>query len=210
VFELWYFEGMQTPKYIITLADPEQLPGLIKRGFLMGHAEARVAFVGRSNVGKSSLINALMEERVARVSATPGKTRAIHFFLWAKANRIVADLPGYGFAKVAKKEQAEWSRLMDAYFKADDAVEVVFMLFDSRHGPTPSDLDALEFFISKDIPVQVVMTKFDQLKTQSERAKRKREVAQALEPYDIGAEELVWLSLFDQRSIESFRRLFSK
>lgn len=174
----------------------------------MGHAEPRIAFVGRSNVGKSSLINALMGERVARVSATPGKTRAIHFFLWSKTNRIVADLPGYGFAKVAKTEHKDWARLMNAYFEHDDNVEVIFMLFDSRHGPTDSDIDALEFFLSKNLTVQVVMTKYDQLKTQSDRAKRKREVETALAPYDIVPEEILWMSINDQKRIEFFRRQF--
>lgn len=199
---------MQSKNYIITLADPAQLPGLIKDKFLMGYAQPRVAFVGRSNVGKSSLINALMGERIARVSATPGKTRAIHFFLWAKTDRIVADLPGYGFAKVAKKEQNDWSRLLDAYFEHDPAIEVVFMLFDSRHGPTDSDLEALDYFLAKKIPIQIVMTKTDQLKTQSDRARRKREIEEALKPYAINTAELIWVSVNDQRSIESFRRKF--
>jgi GTP-binding protein len=199
---------MQSKNYIITLADPAQIPGLIKDNLLMGYAQPRVAFVGRSNVGKSSLINALLMEKIARVSATPGKTRAIHFFLWAKTNRIVADLPGYGFAKVAKSERNEWSKLLDAYFKNDLGVEVVFMLFDSRHGPTDSDLEALNFFASKKIPIQIVMTKVDQLKNQSERARRKREVEEALKPYAIDMAELIWVSVNDQRSIENFRRKF--
>lgn len=199
---------MQSKNYIITLADPAQLPGLIKDKFLMGYAQPRVAFVGRSNVGKSSLINALLGERIARVSATPGKTRAIHFFLWAKADRIVADLPGYGFAKVAKTEQNEWSKLLDAYFKHDPAIEVVFMLFDSRHGPTDSDLEALDYFAGKKLPIQIVMTKTDQLKKQADRARRKREVEEALKPYNIDLAELIWVSVNDQRSIEHFRRKF--
>ncbi|MBS1960124.1 MAG: ribosome biogenesis GTP-binding protein YsxC [Bdellovibrionales bacterium] len=199
---------MQNKCYLITLGDPEQLPGLIKKGFLMGHAEPRIAFVGRSNVGKSSLINALMGERVARVSATPGKTRAIHFFLWGKTNRIVADLPGYGFAKVAKTEHKDWARLMNAYFEADNNVEVIFMLFDSRHGPTDSDIEALEFFLSKNLTVQVVMTKYDQLKNQSDRAIRKREVEVALAPYDVVPEEILWMSINDQKRIEFFRKQF--
>lgn len=200
--------SMQTRRFITTLASPTQVPDLFKRGFLQGYAEPRIAFVGRSNVGKSSLINALLEERVARVSSTPGKTRAIQFFLWEKTHRIVADLPGYGFAERAKSEKNEWGKLMDAYFGADDGLEVVFLLLDSRHGPTDSDLEALGFFLSKLIPVQIVMTKFDQLKNQSERATRKREVAQKLEPFEISEEELIWVSTYDQRSIERFRRMF--
>jgi GTP-binding protein EngB required for normal cell division len=70
--------------YLITLADVAQIPNLFKSGFLQGYGQNRIAFVGRSNVGKSSLINALLKEKIARVSATPGKTKAIHFFLWEK------------------------------------------------------------------------------------------------------------------------------
>ncbi len=197
-----------TSGYIITLADPAQLPKLIQGKFLNGHHQARIAFVGRSNVGKSSLINCLMKERVARVSATPGKTRAIHFFLWKEADRIIADLPGYGFAKVAKEDKREWSKLLDSYFSADDHVELVMMLFDSRHGPTEADLEALDYFISKKKTVQVIMTKFDQLKTQSERHHRKQDVQKILAEYGIPPEHLYWVSTKDQKSLEWLRRPF--
>ncbi len=197
-------------KYLITLADPAQLPDLIKRGFLMGHAQARIAFVGRSNVGKSSLINALTQQTIARVSATPGKTRAIHFFLWDRTNKIVADLPGYGFAKVAKTDMRDWSQLLDAYFAADKHLELVMMLFDSRHGPTDQDLEALEYFASKQIPIQIIMTKFDQLKTQAERAKRKKEVVAALLEYGVEEDNLIWVSVKDQKGLEFIRRNIEK
>ena len=194
--------------YIITLADTAQLPDLFKDGFLYGHHQPRIAFVGRSNVGKSSLINALMQERVARVSATPGKTRAIHFFLWQKAKKIVADLPGYGFAKVSKDEHKSWAKLLEGYFGADDKLEVVLVLFDSRHGPTEQDLEALEFFASKKIPIQIVMTKYDQLKNQSERALRKNEVMKLLTPYGLTKEQVMWVSIRDQKSLEYLRKTF--
>ncbi len=194
-------------EYIITLADPAQIPELIKKGFLMGYSQSRVAFVGRSNVGKSSLINALLKERIARVSATPGKTRAIHFFLWKDTNKIVVDLPGYGFAKVAKNEQKSWIHLLNAYFKADSALDVVFVLFDSRHGPTDQDIEALEFFGDKGIPVQIIMTKIDQLKTQSDRARRRKEVMALLAPFEVSDEQVIWLSIKEERTLESLRRM---
>lgn len=196
-------------EYLMTMGDPSQARELFKDGYLKGHSEPRIAFVGRSNVGKSSLINALLEHRIARVSATPGKTRAIHFFMWPKANRIVVDLPGYGFAKVAKKEQNEWSRLMNAYFDSDMGVEGVILLWDSRIGPTDSDLQALDFFLSKQIAIQILMTKFDQLKTQSERAKRKLEVKIILDQYEIAEDQTTWISTFDQSSIRSIRERFT-
>ena len=197
-----------TQGYIITLADVAQIPDLFKQGFLIGNHQPRIAFVGRSNVGKSSLINALMQERVARVSATPGKTKAIHFFHWKKTAKIVADLPGYGFAKVAKSEQRTWAHLLEGYFEADTKLEVVVVLFDSRHGPTEQDIEALEFFQSKSIPIQVVMTKFDQLKNQSERALRRNEVLRVLEPYGILKDHIFWVSIKDQKSLEHLRKTF--
>ena len=196
-------------EYITTLADKAQLPGLIKDGFLKGYSEPRVAFVGRSNVGKSSLINALLRSKIARVSATPGKTRAIHFFRWMDTKRIVVDLPGYGFAKVAKVDQAEWAGLLDAYFKAETHLEIVFMLFDSRHGPTDQDLEALEYFVGKRIPIQIILTKTDQLKNQSMRAKRKREIIEALDPYSVGPENLIWVSVNESHTIDKFRSMFA-
>jgi GTP-binding protein len=192
-------------EYLITLADISQIPDLFKRGFLKGRPESRIAFVGRSNVGKSSLINALLEQKIARVSATPGKTKAIHFFHWDSHQKIVADLPGYGFAKVPHAEKKNWVRLLDAYFAADTHLECVLMLFDSRHGPTDQDIEALEFFALKGIPIQVILTKVDQLKNQSERSKRKREVAAVLAPYSIEENDLIWVSVKDKGTLIKLR-----
>jgi GTP-binding protein len=192
--------GQMASEYIITLADKDQIPDLIKDGFLKGYAEPRVAFVGRSNVGKSSLINALVRSKIAR---------AIHFFRWLDTKRIVVDLPGYGFAKVAKTDQQEWSGLLDAYFKAESKLEVVFILFDSRHGPTVQDLEALQYFSNKRMPLQIVLTKTDQLKNQSERAKRKREIKETLLPYGIEEKDLIWVSVNDTRTIDKFRNMFT-
>jgi len=192
--------------FIVTLADTAQIPKLVKGGFFMGLAQPRVAMVGRSNVGKSSLINCLMQQKVARVSQTPGKTKAIHFFLWEKSNKIIADLPGYGFAKVPKQEQKEWSNLIGSYLSGDSGLEQVIMLFDSRHGPTPDDIQALDYILKQGIPVRVVLTKNDKLKTQSERALRKKEVLNALSSYEVSADDLFWVSVNDQKSIEQLRK----
>jgi GTP-binding protein len=199
----------QTPNYILTLADPAQIPELFKDKFLKGHAQSRIAFIGRSNVGKSSLLNALLKEKVARVSATPGKTRAIHFFTWKGPNKIVADLPGYGFAKVSKEEHSAWSKLLEHYFLADKNIEVLLMLFDSRHGPTDADLEALRFFGSKGIPIQIIMTKTDQLKTQSDRHHRRVEVEAALAELGIPPSSVYWVSIHDQKSLDFLRRSFT-
>jgi GTP-binding protein len=200
--------GEMTTKdpFIVTLADTAQIPKLVKDGFFKGYAQPRIAMVGRSNVGKSSLINSLMQQRVARVSQTPGKTKAIHFFLWEKIGKIVADLPGYGFAKVPKAEQQEWSKLIGSYITQDTGLECVLILFDSRLGPTPDDLQALDYILQQGIPVRVILTKTDKLKTQSDRARRKKEVVAALSDYGLQAEDLFWVSIEDQRSIEFLRK----
>jgi GTP-binding protein len=192
--------------FIVTLADPAQIPKLVKDGFFMGYAQPRIAMVGRSNVGKSSLLNALFQRKVARVSQTPGKTKAIHFFVWEKNNKIVADLPGYGFAKVPKEEQKEWSHLIGSYLKMDAGLEQVLVLLDSRHGPTPDDIHALDYILKLGIPIRVVLTKFDQLKTQSDRARRKKEVVAALAHYGVQDGDLFWVSVNDLRTVEFLRK----
>lgn len=188
--------------FIHTIADPKQIPSDIKDGFLRGYAQPRIAFVGRSNVGKSSLINALVGSKWARVSATPGKTKAIQLFLWAPMKKIIADLPGYGFAKRSKEEQAGWSKLLDAYFRADTGLERILILWDSRHGPTESDLETLAFFSQYGVPISLVMTKYDQLKTQSERHKRKKEIETLLR----GEYEAHWVSAKDQKTVEELKK----
>ena len=168
------------PEFLLTLADSAQLATLIRGKFLKGHADARVVMVGRSNVGKSSLINALLGKRLARVSTQPGKTRAIHFYLWKSHKKIIADLPGYGFAKVSKSERDDWNQLIGAYLEKEENLDLALVLLDSRHGPTESDLEAIDFLHSKQIPMAWVFTKTDTLKTQSLRAARKKEVNEFL------------------------------
>jgi GTP-binding protein EngB required for normal cell division len=97
---------------------------------------------------------------------------------------------------------------MTSYFKGDERIEVVMILFDSRHGPTEADLESLEFFSAQRIPIQIVMTKFDQLKTQSDRARRTKEVKAALDPYGVRDEQVIWVSIKDERSLKKLRETF--
>lgn len=125
-----------------------------------------IAFAGRSNVGKSSMLNKLFNRKqLARVSAVPGKTATINFFC-ADGLRF-ADLPGYGYAKVSKSEKQRWSELIEGYFAQDRDLRLVFQLIDMRHPPTRDDLTMVNFLIDGGFPFVVILTKADKLsKTQ--------------------------------------------
>ena len=131
-----------------------------------------IAFAGRSNAGKSSMINKLFNrKRLARVSATPGKTATVNFF-HLEGIRFV-DLPGYGFAKVSKSEKQRWADLMEGYFDGSRSLELVFQLVDMRHPPSKDDLHMINFLIQQELPFVIVLTKKDKLS--------KREQAERLE-----------------------------
>ena len=133
----------------------------------------QVAFSGRSNVGKSSLINLLLGRKsLARVSSAPGKTITINFYNIDKKLFFV-DLPGYGFAKRAPQDKAQWSALTDGYFTKNpciDRVDLIIQLVDSRIGPTKDDEMMLDFMNGADIPYIIVATKSDKL-NKTERQK---------------------------------------
>lgn len=122
-----------------------------------------VAFAGRSNVGKSSLLNRLVRRKAfARVSKTPGRTREINFF---KVNGafVLADLPGYGYARVSKTRVADWGVLMEAYLRSSPNLRGVIQLLDARHDPTPDDRQMLDFLADVGVPTLFVATKTDKL-----------------------------------------------
>ena len=123
---------------------------------------AEIAFAGRSNVGKSSMINKLFNRKgLARVSATPGKTATINFF--ETENLIFADLPGYGYAKVSRGEKRRWAQLMEGYFAQDRDIALVLSLVDSRHPPTQDDQMMVRFLVENELPFVVILTKIDKL-----------------------------------------------
>jgi GTP-binding protein len=185
---------MSKAEFIFTLGDSSQFSDLFQGQFLKGHSEPRIAMVGRSNVGKSTLINALLKAQLARTSNKPGKTRAIHFYHWKEARRIVADLPGYGYAHAAKTERDRWEKFIALYFEQERNLDRVLLLLDSRHGPTEIDRQAIHFLSSKRIPVTFVFTKSDTLRTQSERALRQREALKALAELGVQPEHVFWVS----------------
>ena len=129
-----------------------------------------IVFSGRSNVGKSSLINKLLNRKsLARVSATPGKTATINFYR-LDTMRLV-DLPGYGYAKVSYSEQQRWAELMEGYFNDERDLRLVVQLIDMRHPPTSDDMKMLDFLAEREIPFIIALTKADKLK-KTEREKR--------------------------------------
>lgn len=183
-------------EWIFTLADESQIrSGQLESQLIHGRSEPRIAWVGRSNVGKSSLINALLEAKVAQVSAQPGKTRAIYFYTWPNAGKILADLPGYGFAKAAREERDRWEGFINQYLRSDINLERIVMLWDARHGPTELDEQAFRFMASHPVGLQVVMTKMDQVKTQSDRARRKKEVAAKISAWGGNPADVLWVSI---------------
>lgn len=129
-----------------------------------------IAFSGRSNVGKSTLINKIFNRKtLAKVSSVPGKTKTINFF---KGDNVrFVDLPGYGFAKVSKSEKRRWAELMEGYFNTERDIALVFQLIDMRHPPTQDDLMMLHFLIESEIPFVIILTKSDKL-SKSQREKR--------------------------------------
>ena len=129
-----------------------------------------IAFAGRSNVGKSSLINKIFNRKaLARVSATPGKTATINFYELDHVHFV--DLPGYGYAKVSKTEKQRWSSLIEGYLQSDRELDLVFQLVDFRHPPTADDILMINFLIDSEIPFVVILTKADKLK-KTQRAER--------------------------------------
>jgi GTP-binding protein len=158
------------------------------------------AVVGRSNVGKSSLLNALANQKsLARTSHTPGRTQLINYFDFGPF--MIADLPGYGYAQVSKAQQAHWRRELARYLKQRDSLAGVMHLMDARHPLQPNDLEMREFLLAYEVPLLVILTKVDAVK-QADLAKAVHQVEEATEQIPIlfssrtgrGRQEL-WRSL---------------
>jgi GTP-binding protein len=130
-----------------------------------------IAFAGRSNVGKSSLLNRLVRrKRFARVSNTPGRTREINFFE-VNGQFVLVDLPGYGYARISKTRRAEWKPLIEDYLRRSPELRGIVQLLDARHDPTRDDGAMLELLAALELPVIIALTKVDKLSTR-ERSER--------------------------------------
>lgn len=122
-----------------------------------------IAFAGRSNVGKSSFINSFLGKKtLARTSSKPGKTRTINFYKINNKFRLV-DLPGYGFAKVNKKEKAKWNKLINDYLFKRENLKEVFLLVDIRHAPTKQDKQMYDWILASGFTGFIIATKYDKI-----------------------------------------------
>ena len=144
-----------------------------------------LAFVGRSNVGKSSFINSFLgRKKLAKTSSVPGKTRTINFYRINDKFRLV-DLPGYGYAKVSKKEKAKWDKLINEYLHQREALREVFLLVDIRHEPTALDKQMYDWIRETGFTGFVIATKFDKIK-KSQIQKHIKQIMKKLEIDDEG------------------------
>ncbi len=162
-----------------------------------------IAICGKSNVGKSSFINALTNrKKLAKVSKEPGRTRLINYFDCGEF--ILADLPGYGFARVSKEEKKKWARLLDDFFAVKENIAHVFALADIRHEPTADDKQMLEFLYYHVIPFTVIATKSDKLS----RAAIQKNVRAIAAEYKCGEGDIIPVSSHTRVGLEKvFDRL---
>ena len=156
-----------------------------------------IAVSGKSNVGKSSFINMLTNrKKLAKVSKEPGRTRLVNYF--DCGTFVLADLPGYGFARVSKEEKLKWARLLDDFFSDKDMVSRVFALCDIRHNPTADDMQMIEFLYYHAIPFTVIATKADKLS----KAQQKKNLINIASIYKCGADDIIATSAENRQGLD--------
>ena len=182
---------------VIKSAELETVVGVTTKGFPK-HELPEIAFAGRSNVGKSSLINALLNRKsLARTSATPGKTQTINFYNVNKEFYFV-DLPGYGYAKVKVDFKAQWGPMIERYLKSSPSLKNVFLLVDMRRPPTPDDMMMYEWVTKAGFKPVIIATKADKLK-----ASQFKEALRAVkEAYPDGEIEVIAFSALSKKGRE--------
>ena len=176
--------------YLLSETDSGRLPA----------CAAEVAFVGRSNVGKSTLLNAVCHKDVARVSSTPGRTRTINVFL-AGHDLWLVDLPGYGYARGPKAGREGWGPMIENYLAGRSTLRMVFALIDAKVGPTRLDLQMLKWLEAKELSWRAVAVKTDQVKA-SRAVTRRRDVADEL---GLQPEVLAWVSAEQGSGVRELR-----
>lgn len=182
-------------EFIGSCALPSQLPKV-------DPAVTEIVFCGRSNVGKSSLINKLCNRKsLARVSGTPGKTTTINFFRLSDDFQLV-DLPGYGYAKRSQQEKKRWAALMEHYFGSGRNIGLVLLLLDSRHAPSADDKTMLDFLENTGQDVVVVLTKTDKL-NKTQYTQQMQFFEEYLSEHSVG--QIIPFTVNGQQSIEELR-----
>ncbi|HNQ91328.1 MAG TPA: ribosome biogenesis GTP-binding protein YihA/YsxC [Alphaproteobacteria bacterium] len=164
-----------------------------------------IAFAGRSNVGKSSLINALMGRKIAHVSHTPGRTQQLNFFdvgghFW------LVDMPGYGYAKVSKTLKKNWNEVLRDYLKGRPNLRVVFLLIDSRHGLKENDLEMMQMLDKAAVSYRIILTKSDEPKP-SDLEKVKQDVETKIKKHPAAFPEAYPVSSWKNNGIEELREM---
>jgi GTP-binding protein len=186
---------LHSTRYLASHTNPQKL----------GVSKAEVAFVGRSNVGKSSLLNAVCRTRqLARTSKTPGRTRAINVFL-VRDGRWIVDLPGYGFATGPQEERAGWRFMIEGYLTGRPNLRAVFVLIDAKVGPTELDRQMLDWLQHQGILPCVVANKTDKV-PQPDAPARRAEVAHAL---GMRPEDIFWVSAAKGTGIAELEKAIS-
>lgn len=190
---------MFTSKYITSSPDIDHCP--------VNSSLSEIAFIGRSNVGKSSLINAITQNHsLAKTSSTPGKTKLINFFLIDNSFYIV-DLPGYGYAKTSKSNRKIWLQSISDYLSKRTQLKHIFVLLDFRHSPTSNDKEFIQWLLSHNLEFTIVATKADKL--------NQKETSSSLNLYqefmkNYSGKELVITSSHNQKGLEQMRALVLK
>jgi GTP-binding protein len=180
--------------------------GVTRVADLPKDGRAEVAFAGRSNVGKSSLINALTgRTSLARVSVTPGRTRELNFFALGKDGALyLVDMPGYGYARASKAQAKAWTRLIGDYLKGRRELKRVFLLIDARHGIKPNDTETMTLLDEAAVSYQIVLTKADKPKA-SELAEIEAKVASDLAKHPAAYPQILTTSVRTGAGIEALR-----
>ncbi|MGB0496531.1 MAG: ribosome biogenesis GTP-binding protein YihA/YsxC [Kangiellaceae bacterium] len=146
------------------------LMGAAKLAQLPPDEGIEVALAGRSNAGKSTALNAITDQKsLAKTSKTPGRTQLINLFMIDEANRLT-DLPGYGFAKVSKDQKAEWQKTLSRYLQERKCLKALVVFMDIRHPLKETDKQMVQWAVSADIPIHVVLSKADKLKSGARKA----------------------------------------
>ena len=175
--------NLNNSSLLISAGVPKQFPALVV---------PQVAFSGRSNVGKSSLINTLIQRKaLARVSGTPGKTVTVNFYS-VDSKLLLVDLPGYGFAKRTYEDKKRWSALTDAYFTGNNNIDLlrcVVQLIDGKVGPTADDRQMLDYLTEAGLPFIIVYTKVDKL-----NATQKKALSASMGQYSAASAEIMYSS----------------